>query len=295
MSEDERADWINQFPIQSAADLDCVISQDRGVPIGMMRSSPAEFKRRVLAAGISYQLRLRSIDYTLKQYVAPHQYEDEEMSLGDVSSDFIKGSMKTLKSGLKDLHSQREFIFGVFGAEITLFKFPETLDLARMLANRGLLLEVLPILRLCLEMISWSAVAFFLEDETVVRRLRAQSCISRIKPIYASAGQIYGHLSKFTHWEHAIHSHFLELQEGHTAVIAASCRYRAMSLTLCLVILDMVLEVIRHIYSAKSEPLITTIQGVSDRTDARQVHQMVAKIAKYSKSQEFQKIQSLLR
>lgn len=191
MSEEQNPrDWIGEFQIQSSSDLDFVIGQQVGWPIGMTRSSPPEFRRRVLAAAISHQLGLRSIDYAMKRYVKSDQYEGHKTTIGDSTSDFLREAAEILKDELKQLHTQENLTFGRFEAEITLFKFPEILDLARMLANRGLFLEVLPILRLCLEMTAWSVVSFDTSDEEAVRRLKAHKCVPRIKAIYESAGQV---------------------------------------------------------------------------------------------------------
>jgi hypothetical protein len=83
---DERT-WKQHFQIQSLADLDFVIGQMLGWPIGMSRNSHPEFRRRVLAAAVSYQLQLRSIDYALKRYVDPREYDEEQFSLGDATND----------------------------------------------------------------------------------------------------------------------------------------------------------------------------------------------------------------
>jgi hypothetical protein len=63
-----------------------------------------------------------------------------------------------------------------------------------------------------------------------------------------SVGKVYGYLSKFSHWEQEIHTQFLNVGAEKVAVTLASCQHRAMSLTLCLVILDLFVEVIRHLY-----------------------------------------------
>ena len=63
--------WTDHFRIQSDVDLDFVIGQQRGFPVGMPRRSPPEFKRRVLAAAQSYLAQLTSIDYTKRRYVRP--------------------------------------------------------------------------------------------------------------------------------------------------------------------------------------------------------------------------------
>jgi hypothetical protein len=292
--DDGQPMWLSQFEIQSTADLDFVISQDFGRPVGMTRASPPEFRRRILAAAISYQLGLRSIDYTLKRYVRPDTYVIEEVGLGDTVSDFLRDSLELLTSELRDLHTQINLTFGIFGAEITLFKVPESLDMARMLANRGLFLEVLPILRLCLEMMAWSATAYYLKDEDKVMRLKAQGCISRMKPIYESTGRMYGYLSKFAHWDYAIHSHFLNLSRERTFVVHASRRYRATSLTLCLLVLDVFVEVVRQLYAVKATRLITAVQGTFDRVPLRKVHMLVSLIAENSKEEYFAGLKSLL-
>jgi hypothetical protein len=211
MNSDQK--WDEHFRIQSEVDFDFVIGQQMGLPVGMQRSSPPEFRRRVLASMVSYQLRLRSIDYTLKRYVESDTYEDNKVSFGDEVSDYFRNSAVSLEDELKKLHTIGELTAGIFGAEITLYRIPYALDSARMLSNRGLLLEVLPILRLCLEMMSWAYVAFYMHDLEEVSALKAQSCISSLKASYNSVGRLYGYLSKFTHWGHVVHRHFLDFSE----------------------------------------------------------------------------------
>jgi hypothetical protein len=175
LSADDRLS-ASHFAIQSEVDLDFVIGQKVGYPVGMQREAPAEFRRRVLAGLVSYQLRLRSIDYALKRYVASDLYESEELLLGDAVSDYLRDCVTVLMRELRNLHTEHPS-FGIFGAEITLYGLPHSLDTARMLSNRGLLLEVMPILRLCPEMMAWSSSAFHMPDEDDVVALKAQSCI----------------------------------------------------------------------------------------------------------------------
>lgn len=294
MDADSR-DWTTHFQIQSEVELDFVIGQRRGYPVGMQSGSPAEFKRRVLAGKISYELRLTSIDYALKRYVDPDLYESDDISLGEEVSHYLRRAFNMLEEELSKLHTQNDLPFGVFGAEITLFKLPHALDTARMLSNRGLLLEVLPLLRLCLEMIAWAHTAFYISDEDAVVALKAQSCISSLKRTYKSAGQLYGFLSQFTHWGHAIHGRFIDFDEGKVGILKASVRYRAMSLALCLVILDVFVEVIRKIYAAKSDGLVFRVQGVASPDPARKSYQYVSRIAEMSGLSEVREIQSFLQ
>jgi hypothetical protein len=286
--------WAEHFKIQSEVDLDFVIGQQLGWPIGMLRRSPPEFWRRVLAAAISYQLQLRSIDYALKRYVASDLYESNDLPLGDAASDYLRDSVTKLMNELRDLHTKGP-TFGMFGAEITLYRVPHSLDVARMLSNRGLLLEVLPILRLCLEMTAWANVAFHMQNEEKVVALKAQNCIADLKNVYETAGKIYGYLSTFSHWGHVVHGEFLSFDDQQVAVLKASVRYRAVALALCLVVLDVFIEVVRKLYTDRSDTLVVQIQGVLDRSAVRNTQKMVATITELTALSDLQRIQSLLR
>jgi hypothetical protein len=260
----------------------------------MPRHSPPEFKRRILAAATSYLGQLVSIDYAKKRYVDPDLYENEETLLGDVSSDYLRNAVEKLIPELLNLHTARDVSFGVFGAEITLYRVPYAIDIARMLANRGLLLEVLPVLRLCLEMVAWAQVAFHIENESDVIALKAQNCISQLRNIYENAGRIYGYLSKFTHWGHIIHRHFISLNDEKTAVLYASARYRAMALALCLVIVDVLVEVVRSLYWERSGSLVVAVQECKECNSDRKVFKMMAAIVEKTQLADLLEIQSLL-
>ena len=166
----EKQGWKKHFWIESEVDLDFVIGQGFGWPVGMQRNSPAEFKRRVLAGILSYGMQLSSIDYTLKRYVKPETYEAEDVSVGDAVSDYLRDACRSLGEELSNLHTQGELPFGVFGAELTLYRVPNVLDTARMMSNRGLLLEVLPLLRLSLEMAAWAHAASWYRNRPGCRR-----------------------------------------------------------------------------------------------------------------------------
>ena len=114
-------------------------------------------------------------------------------------ADYLRDSVAVLMKELRNLQTKHP-AFGIFGAEITLYRLPHSLDTARMLSNRGLLLEVLPILRLCLEMMAWSSSAFDMQDEDDVVALKAQSCISELKNVYRTAGKIYIYMDISQHF-----------------------------------------------------------------------------------------------
>lgn len=275
-------------------DLDFVIGQMIGYPIGMTRDSPAEFRRRVTAAGISYFLQLRSIDYALRRYVEPAMYEEMSVTCGDQTSDYLRNCSDVMVEELKLLHTTEELTFGIFAAEISLYRVPHALDTARMLANRGLLLEMLPILRLCLEMIAWGAAAFSLSDDEKIKALKAQRCVSQLKPVYATAGKLYGYLSRFTHWGFEVHREFLITEEDHVGVLNASVRYRAIGLSLCLVVLDVMMAVIRHLYPSECDRIMCRIQGEQLDDNNRNTAKHLADIVNLTDLEEIREIRQLM-
>lgn len=144
-------------------------------------------------------------------------------------------------------------------------------------------------------MLAWSSVAFHIEDEGKVVALQAQSCISKLKATYKTAGNIYGYLSRYSHWGHVIHGQFLDVKAQQVAVLSASVRYRAMALALCIVILDVFVEVARSLYRERSNVLVEAIQEALDVTADRKTCRVVASIAEMTELMELHEIQSLLQ
>lgn len=106
--------------------------------------------------------------------------------------------------------------------------------------------------------------------------------------------KIYGHLSQFAHWGHAIHREFIDFAEGKVGVLNASVRYRATSLALCLVLLDILVEVVRKIYAEKSENLVRKVQGVGCPDRARNSYKYLSRISEITGLSAIKNIQSLL-
>lgn len=252
-------------------DLDFVIGQQSVFPVGLQRCSPAELKRSVLAAAISVLIGNKSIDYTKKKHVPNDLYEEDVCILGDRISDFIKESSIIIRKELVGMQNSDNIAAGQFGSDITLFRIPYSIDVARMLANRGLLLEVIPILRLSFEMICWACAAFKISSDDKVFELRAQNCVQKARDFYRTAGRIYGYLSQFSHWGHAIHGVFLTHDESRVGVMNASQKYRAISLSLCLLILDMLLAVLEVVYGQKAQSIIFAVQGTTSRDPRRKI------------------------
>jgi hypothetical protein len=115
-----------------------------------------------------------------------------------------------------------------------------------------------------------------------------------MKESYKTVGKLYGYLSKFTHWGQVVHGHFLDLSEEHVGVLRATVRYRAMTLALCLIILDVLVEAVRGLYLDRSHELVLRVQETLERNEARKIHQLVSRIADLARIEELGEIRSLL-
>ena len=65
-----------------------------------------------------------------------------------------------------------------------------------------------------------------------------------------------------------------------------------MSLTLCVVLLDIVPEAVRSLYSDRSETLIISIQGTENRDETRKTYRMVTSITEYAKLPELDELKA---
>ena len=67
-----------------------------------------------------------------------------------------------------------------------------------------------------------------------------------------------------------------------------------MALSLCLVTLDVLVEVVRQIYGERADTLVLRVQGVLTKDATRKTHQYVSRIAELSGLADLREIQSLL-
>ena len=254
--------WAREFRIVGVTELDFVLGESRGYVVGLSSRAPAELKRRIIAAKLSYELGLKSIDYAKKSYVAQNSYEISADTMGQRASDLINYACEQSSIQLKELHRiGTNSTYGRVGADIAVLRAIDAIRNAKILANRGYLLEPIPILRLAVEMIAWAAAAFFFDDESRLDGLKAENCIRDAKKIYKPAGRLYGYLSMFSHWRRDIHRSFLVIKENQAGVITVSCLHRAMSLSACIIVVEFLLEVIIFKYQEHAMTLYSAVQN----------------------------------
>ena len=86
----------------------------------------------------------------------------------------------------------------------------------------------------------------------------------------------------------------MHVSEERAAVIHASSRQRAISLALCIILLDMIIESARCVYKDEAEALVIAVQGTLDRTETRECARMVSEIAACTNLAEIKELKALL-
>ena len=86
----------------------------------------------------------------------------------------------------------------------------------------------------------------------------------------------------------------MDISSDEVGVLSASVRYRAMALSLCLVILDVLVEVTRKLYPKRCEALVAAVQGNLNRDASRETRRMLSCIADMVKLKDLQVIQTFL-
>jgi hypothetical protein len=240
-------EWARQFQLTSMADLDFVLGDQFGLPVGAQNRSPEELKKRVATALISYWSGLKSMNYAYDRYVGPENFK-EDRSLGARIGTFLEETIDNAETNLRKLTFREVIRLGDQIADVNLLRLAMTLRAAKLLANRGLLFETMCLSRFALEQLAWCYVCEQQDDESKILKLEATSCIKPLCRVYPTAGRLYGFLSKFAHWDPKWHHLFIKQEGSQWAYIQASSQFKATALCHVLLIADIYLSVIETIY-----------------------------------------------
>ena len=239
-----------EFPLFPHEDFDFVIAEGRW-PVGLSSRYPQEYSRRVAAGAVSYQMMLKSIDYTLRKYLKDAEYPTESSSrLDNKIADSINRIFETAKALFPDVVKWDEEIIGTIMSDVTIVRLPSGVGDLLTLANRGLLFESSAVARSLIEQMGWAIACRGLEDAAAVKALSATRSINALKQICPNVGSFYGWLSGYVHWAYDAHKTVLNMREDSFSTTLASSVYKARSLLLSIIVADCYLRVFRSVYQA---------------------------------------------
>ncbi|MGV7219526.1 hypothetical protein [Bradyrhizobium sp. UFLA05-112] len=177
--------------------------------IGLSNRLDLQFRKVLLAALLASRMQI-GLSYAEKRYAKDpletrwlglteridQIYGEGQKYLGWYLS-FGKDQIKSVGDPSQDNLSW-QFFFRTIGS----------LDAAKRLSELGYLCEVATILRAALEQFAFCARLLSLGPSEEVKTIRPIQCLNYFKTFVPATGQLYGLLSKYTHFEFDHHTHF---------------------------------------------------------------------------------------
>jgi hypothetical protein len=173
--------------------------------IGLSSRIDLQFRNVLLAALLAGRMQI-GISYAEKRY-AKDPLETRWLGLTDRIDNIYKDGRKNFEKYLSFGRDQNDpsqdnlswqFFFRTLGS----------LDAAKRLSELGYLCEVATILRSSLEQFAFCAKLLSTGPVADVTTIRPIQCLNHYKKFVPAAGQLYGLLSKYTHFEFDHHTHF---------------------------------------------------------------------------------------
>jgi hypothetical protein len=177
--------------------------------IGISNKYDLSFRRSLLAALLADRMQI-GISYAEKTY-AKDAVESRWLGLTDQIDSIFNEGRKYLDDYLAhgrdkvrsaDDPSQDNLSWQFF------FRTLGSLDAAKRLSELGYLCEVATILRSSIEQFAFCSKVLSLKPSEEAKSVRPIQCLNHFKKYVPSAGQLYGLLSKYTHFEFEHHTHF---------------------------------------------------------------------------------------
>jgi hypothetical protein len=218
-------------------------------PIAIDSATPSELT--------SYSLQLKSVDYCLKNYLSDVDFPGGDLDRLDRRIRiFIDLSTSRLSNYVVNVAnycstSQSHNAIGRFLSTWTLSRAAFSLEIAAYASQRGALFEAVAIMRMLLEQVAW---AYKVDD--VCRDIRpdeyiASLAIRDLRKISNASGKLYGWMSKHVHWNYDAHVKSIKCDDkDDTAThLLASSYFKAVCFCTMLVMLDILFDVARTLYS----------------------------------------------
>ena len=181
-----------------------------GVPV----DAPAEVKKRLVGAIVSYHMNLASVDYTIKRYIDPWQArqisEEEQRLVGTLRS--IAERVDALVSALAN-STPHEGAPGVVAAEAALLRLKATFQAALFLVAQAKSFEAAAMVRLIVEQSAWAFAVRSLATEGAIRNTSPTAAVSLLRDVAPFAGRLYGFLSGQAHLDPGATRHYVTRNE----------------------------------------------------------------------------------
>lgn len=170
--------------------------------IGVERNAPAEFKKRVVAAAVSYNLGYAGVDYLLKLYgdgwIVPDPGKDTAGLIYQMTSS-VKTSVRAASERVRLISAELDHN-GRFLARAALLRLQLTFRASVLTIHNGFHYESAALTRIILEQLAWINTIHLLPDQSALS-VKPTKCLAELKKMHPHVGRLYGVLCTLTHMD----------------------------------------------------------------------------------------------
>lgn len=239
----------HRFSLAPTGDYDFFIGQQ--FEIGVFEDTPTELLRNLKAGIVAHFLGSSSIDYCKKKYVPEGS---ESFNIDWQLKACVSELLANVEALYASLRPREDAHVSLFAFDMALVRSTGTLQRALYLARRGYLFETALVARGCVEQLGWAWSAGQVKNEEELFQLSSSRGVGRLKEVYPSVGKLYGVLSKYSHFETALH-HWLYAESGNeVATKMADASTKLMATTWLFLLSDLLGVVTETFYKSKVQP-----------------------------------------
>jgi hypothetical protein len=227
--------------------------------IGLQSTHPDGLKRKIVAAVISEQLGLRSMDNVLKKYLADVNYPEENRSRLDLRiRSFVSRKMSDFESLIRYLAPLPNKSVCMTISEWTLSRAPFSMEFLAYCGQRGALFEALAIARMMFEQVAWAYAINTEIDANAVHKQSASRAINSFKSEFCFAGKLYGWLSSHVHWAFDGHKKSMISREEEIGHLRASSYFKAIIFSIMILFSKLYIDIVWVLYAEQFRIAATT-------------------------------------
>lgn len=228
-------------------------------------------RNKIVAASLSEEVGINSVDYVLKRYLkkGPAQSEQEptkhERERQIYLSSYYKSKDYLLRMFNKlETNSRPEPQLGQFGAALVIERLPITLFSAHLLYDLGHRFEGHAISRYALEQIAWAFSIRDMNDVDSIKKVNSTKSISELKKLSPDVGRMYGMLSDKVHANYDDHWDFIRIWNERNLILYSDYRFDEFS-HIIMTLADLggaVYEITQHNYIDEVESIKSVLSDV---------------------------------
>ena len=238
------------FPVFVQKDFESSVNR-AAYKVGVDRSYPANLRKMVSAAVLTYQMNNKSIDYVLRRYLADKDYEDLSRD-ARLDRSFRKACLiqiSNFQSALKAYPPliKREPTIGEWIGDITALRIGYSLQRAFGEADKGALFEAVAIARMILEQFAWIVAVRAYDDASKIQNLSASKAIGFLATKFSPSGRLYGWMSEHAHWNYDAHYKVIASKDEYSGAWLFNHQFKAIAYAMLIALTQVIARVGSHV------------------------------------------------